>query len=112
MVAVLVTDSDHKEVTMETQDAPRGRNFRVRAVRKIIESGADLHQVATELGVIPRQLGSWLRRYAVVSDSEGGGWRLKTSEERVQEIRRDIENIKQELDQLRQITSVSLFSLV
>jgi transposase-like protein len=96
---------------MNTQEAPKDRDFRVRVVREIIESGADLHQVATELGVIPRQLGSWLRRYAVVCDSEGGTWRLKTRTEGIQELRRDIEQLKQELDHLRQVTSVSLFSL-
>jgi transposase-like protein len=95
---------------MDTQQKHHDRAFRVRAVRKLIETGADLHQVAADLGVIPRQLSIWLRRYAVASESEGGRWRLKTSEEIVQELRRDSEHLKQELDRLRQVVSVSLFS--
>lgn len=83
------------------------RDFRVRAVRKIIENGADLQQVASDLGVIPRLLSSWLRRYAVDSETEGGAWRLKTNAERAQELRRDLDHLKQELDRLKQITSVS-----
>jgi transposase-like protein len=92
---------------MDEQQNPHDSTFRVRAVRKIIESGSDLHQVATELGVIPKQLSTWLRRYAVDGETDGGTWRMKTSSERVQELRRVRECLKQELDQLKQITSVS-----
>ena len=73
----------------------------------IIENGADLQQVAADLGVIPRLLSRWLRRYAVVSETEGGAWRLKTNAERAQELSRDLDHLKQELDRLKQITSVS-----
>ena len=36
---------------------------------------------------------------------ERGAWRLKANEERVHELRRDLEQLKQELDQLQKITS-------
>jgi hypothetical protein len=56
----------------------------VRAARRIITGGSDPHQIDADLGVTPRLLDAWLRRYAVVSETGGGAWRLKTSAERVQ----------------------------
>jgi transposase-like protein len=92
---------------MDEQQNPHDSAFRVRAVRRIIESGSDLHQVAAELDVIPKQLSAWLRQYAIAGETDKGTWRMKTSTERVQELRRESECLKQELDQLKQITSVS-----
>jgi len=96
---------------MNTQHKQYDRDFRVRAVRRVVESGLDLHQVASDLGIIPRQLSTWLRRHAVVSEAEGGAWRLKTSVEIVQELRKDIVQLKQELERVKQVTSVSRFLL-
>ena len=36
---------------------------------------------------------------------ERGAWRLKANEERVHELRRNLEQLKQELNHLQQITS-------
>ena len=92
---------------MDEQQNPHDSAFRIRAVQRIIESGSDLHQIAADLGVITKQLSAWLRRYAVAGETDGGARRLKTSEERVQELRRDSEYLKQELARLKEITAVS-----
>lgn len=69
---------------MNAQQLSHDRDFRVRAARRIITGGSDPHQIDADLGVTPRLLDAWLRRYAVVSETGGGAWRLKTSAERVQ----------------------------
>ena len=79
---------------MDTHKIGDNRDFQVRTIRNLTISGLEEQKAVADPGVT----------------GQSRGWRLKTSAERVQEIHRDLGHLNQELERLKQVTSISQFS--
>jgi transposase-like protein len=71
-------------------------------LRSTADPHADkLHQVATDFGITDFQLHQWLCRHAIPLGDVPNLFRLKTSTEELQELRRERDLLKREQDFLR-----------
>lgn len=78
------------------------RQFKVDAVRLIVEGGQGVAAISRDLGVSSTQLHRW--RKELEEDSNNafpGKGRLKPADEELRQLRRELERTKEELDILK-----------
>lgn len=74
--------------------------FKIEAVRLVVEAGRPLVQVARELKVRPEQLREW-RRKLEAAGAVTAPPRSETPEEEARRLRRELEVVRQERDFLK-----------
>lgn len=78
------------------------REFKIEAIRRVIEDGIAQTHVARELGISPNTLSSWKREY--LADTEHafpGHGKQKPDDEELNRLRRENARLKRELEILK-----------
>lgn len=80
------------------------REFKLEAIRLLMEGDLGLHQTARELGINRTMLSGWRKHY--LEDPEGafqGSGRRKTKEDETTRLRREITELREERDILKKV---------
>ena len=78
--------------------------FKAEAVKRLLEGGRGLAEVATELGLSPGQLGTWRTEHLAVGSAEALAAR-KTEQAETQRLRREVKRLEEEVEILRKATA-------
>jgi transposase len=81
------------------------REFKVEAVRLVVEEERPLAQVARELGIARNLLQRWKRESegAGATDAFPGNGKLMPQDEEIRRLRRELEQVRQERDFLKNL---------
>jgi transposase len=71
------------------------REFKLQAVKRVLESGRGLSEVATELGVGTGQLSTWRTEYLAAGSAEALAARQAEQAE-MQRLRREVKRLEEE----------------
>ena len=74
--------------------------FKVEAVKRLLEGGRGLSEVATELGLSPGQLGAWRNERLAAGSAEALAQR-KAEPAETQRLRRENKRLEEEVEILR-----------
>jgi transposase-like protein len=74
--------------------------FKAEAVRRLLEGGRGLSEVATELGLSPGQLGAWRNERLATGSAEALAQR-KAEQAETQRLRREDKRLEEEVEILR-----------
>lgn len=85
------------------------QEFKIEAVRMVVEQGRDLYQVCEDLEIRPDMLRKWIKKF----EDDGihafpGSGNLKPEDEEVRQLRREVERLRMERDILKK--AVAIFS--
>ena len=83
------------------------REFKLEAVRMVVEGGRRVSEVARDLGLRPDMLRRWQRELAADPQQAfpGQGY-LKPDEEEMRRLRRELERIREERDILKKALAI------
>ena len=82
------------------------REFKLEAVRRVLEGDRTIASVARELGIGGGLLGTWKKAFeADVSEAFPGNGRLKDSENRIRKLERENRELKQEVSFLKKTSA-------
>jgi transposase len=85
------------------------KDFKINAVNLYKSSGRSLKTIAEELGLSTSTLSHWVRVYKQEGDkSFPGKGKVKSSEEEIRDLRRELLHVRQERDILKK--AVAIFS--
>ena len=85
------------------------KEFKLEAVRLVLEQGLSATSVANDLGISPGVVARWVRKYN--ADPEHpfpGKGQLKPPERELRDLKRELQRVKQERDILKK--AVAIFS--
>ena len=74
--------------------------FKAEAVRRLLEGGKGLGEVATELGISPGQLSAWRNEHLAVGSAEALAVR-KAEQAELQRLKRENKRLEEEAEILR-----------
>src|SRR3569832_79873 len=74
--------------------------FKAEAVRRLLEGGRGLSEVATELGLSPGQLGAWRNEHLAAGSAEALAQR-KAEPAEAQRLKREVKRLEEEVAILR-----------
>src|SRR3954449_3901277 len=74
--------------------------FKARAVRRLLEGGRGLSEVATELGLSPGQLSGWRNEHLAAGSAEALAQR-KAEQAEAQRLKREVKRLEGEVEILR-----------
>ena len=74
--------------------------FKAEAVRRLLEGGKGLSEVATELGLSPGQLSAWRNEHLAAGSAEALAAR-KAEQAEVQRLRREDKRLEEEVEILK-----------
>ena len=74
--------------------------FKAEAVKRLLEGGRGLSEVATELGLSPGQLGAWRNEQLAAGSAEALAQR-KAEQAETQRLRREVKRLEEEVEILR-----------
>ena len=74
--------------------------FKAEAVRRLLEGGRGLSEVATELGLSPGQLGAWRDERLAAGSAEALAQR-KAEQAETQRLRREVKRLEEEVEILK-----------
>ena len=78
------------------------REFKVEAVRQVVDAGRPLAQVARELGISASVLRRWKQRFeGDPSEAVLGNGRMKAEDDELRRLRREVVRLRQERDFLK-----------
>lgn len=82
------------------------REFKVEAIRRVIEDGQPQKQVADDLGVSPNTLSSWKRKYLDdPTHAFPGNGNQKSDDAEVAELRKELAKARQEIEFLKKASA-------
>lgn len=96
----MVEDSTRREEGKRRKSY--GKEFKLDAVRLLVEQGRSVASVARDLGVNENSLHHWKKQY--LNDGKGsfpGHGKLKPADEELHRLRRELEEVKEERDILK-----------
>jgi transposase len=81
--------------------------FKIEAVRMVLEQGRDLFQVSEDLEIRPDMLRKWIKKF----ESDGkhgfpGSGRMKPEDEEMRRLRREVERLRMERDILKKAVAI------
>lgn len=83
------------------------REFKLEAVRMVVEGGLRVSEVARDLDLRPNMLRRWQREFeADQRQSFPGQGHLKPDEEEVRRLRRELERVREERDILKKALAI------
>jgi transposase-like protein len=74
--------------------------FKAGAVKRLLEGGKGLTEVATELGLSPGQLSGWRNEHLAAGSAEALAQR-KAEQAETQRLRREVKRLEEEVEVLR-----------
>ena len=74
--------------------------FKAQAVRRLLEGGKGLAEVATELGISGGQLSTWRNEHLAAGSAEALAQR-KAEQAEVQRLKREVKRLEEEVEILR-----------
>jgi transposase len=74
--------------------------FKVEAVKRLLEGGRGLSEIATELGLSPGQLSAWRNEQLAAGSTEALAQR-KAEQAETQRLRREVKRLEEEVEILR-----------
>ena len=74
--------------------------FKAEAVRRLLEGGKGLSEVASELGLSPGQLSGWRKEYLAAGSAEALAQR-KAEQAELQRLKRENKRLEEEVEILR-----------
>ena len=74
--------------------------FKAEAVKRLLEGGRGLSEVATELGLSPGQLGAWRNERLAAGSAEALAQR-KAEQAETQRLRREVKRLEEEVEILK-----------
>ena len=74
--------------------------FKAQAVKRLLEGGSGLAEVATELGLSAGQLSSWRTEYLAAGSAEALAAR-KVEQAETQRLKREVKRLEEEVEILR-----------
>jgi transposase len=78
------------------------REFKLEAVKMVLEQGLKVRQAALNLGIAPSTMGQWVKQFSKQgSESFPGSGKLLPTDERVRTLERDLKRVTQERDILK-----------
>ena len=87
------------------------KEFKVEAVRRVVEDKQEATQVARELDLHPNLLHKWKKQYlAEAEQAFPGNGRSRGSQSEVEQLRRELERVTMERDILKK--AVGIFSQI
>lgn len=89
---------------MGTSRRRYSREFKIEAVRLLLEGGRGLAQTARDLNINRTMLSGWRKQY--LEDPEGafrGRKRRKSQEKELEELRKEIEELREEREILKKV---------
>lgn len=85
------------------------QEFKIEAVRMVVEQGRDLYDVCKDLEIRPDMLRKWIKKFENDGmDAFPGSGRLKPEDEENRRLRRENERLRMERDILKK--AVAIFS--
>lgn len=85
------------------------QEFKIEAVRMVVEQGRDLFEVCKDLEIRPDMLRKWVKKFeSDGTDAFPGSGRLKPEDEERRQLRREVERLRMERDILKK--AVAIFS--
>ena len=81
------------------------REFKLEAVRQVVDEGRTRRQVADELGLNANMLGRWIKQLrSDPAQSFPGNGNLKARDKEVEDLRRQVARLKGELSFLKKVS--------
>jgi transposase len=78
------------------------REFKVEAVRQVVDGGRPVAQVARELGISASVLRRWKQRFEEdPAEAFPGNGRMRSEDEELKRLRREVARLRQERDFLK-----------
>jgi transposase-like protein len=74
--------------------------FKAEAVKRLLDGGKGLTEVATELGISPGQLSGWRNEHLAAGSAEALAQR-KAEQAETQRLRREVKRLEEEVEILR-----------
>ena len=74
--------------------------FKAQAVKRLLEGGRGLSEVATELGLSPGQLSGWRNEHLAAGSAEALAQR-KAEQAETQRLKREVKRLEEEVEILR-----------
>ena len=74
--------------------------FKAQAVRRLLDGGKGLGEVATELGLSPGQLSGWRNEHLAAGSAEALAQR-KAEQAETQRLKREVKRLEEEVEVLR-----------
>ena len=94
---------------MSQKRSEYSKEFKIEAVRMVIDGNRRISEVAKELGVRANLLGTWKKRYESGKiDSFPGKGRLSPEDEELRRLKRENERLRMERDILKK--AIAIFS--
>ena len=91
---------------MPGQRSPHSREFKLQAVKRILEDGHPQTQVAADLGISANTLSSWKKAYLKEAEEAFPGHGRQTPEQaELTRLRREVARLKRENDILKKATA-------
>ena len=82
------------------------QEFKVEAVRMVVDGGSSISAVARELGVSENGLRRWKKQYeADAEEAFPGNGRVRSQDEELRRLRREVAVLRQERDILKKATA-------
>src|ERR1041384_1193606 len=82
------------------------REFKLEAVRMVLESGRKQVDIARELGINPEVLYRWTRKHRLdPRESFPGNGKLKERDKQVEQLQREVTRLKAELAFLKKVSA-------
>lgn len=82
------------------------REFKIEAVRRVIEGGEPAVEVARALNLQPNMLYSWVRQFKTeATRAFRGNGNVTSQDEEVRKLRREVAQLREERDILRKATA-------
>lgn len=83
------------------------QEFKIEAVRMVVEQGRDLFQVCEDLEIRPDMLRKWVKKF----ENDGmhafpGSGRMKPEDEEMRRLRREVERLRMERDILKKAVAI------
>jgi transposase len=98
-----------QEVSMSQKKSEYSKEFKIEAVRMVIDGNRRISEVSRELGVSANLLGTWKKKYESGKiDSFPGKGRLSPEDEEFRRLKRENERLRMERDILKK--AIAIFS--
>ena len=82
------------------------REYKLEAVRRVVESDEPASQVARALGIRPEMLHTWVRKFKdEAAEAFRGNGKLTSQDEELRKLRRDLARVTEERDILKKATA-------
>jgi transposase len=81
------------------------REFKIEAVRRVVDGGEPAAEVARALDLQPNMLYGWVRQFKAEAEAFRGNGNVTSQDEEVRKLRREVAVLREERDILKKATA-------